>query len=185
MFLSVNPLKILTLEDSSNDIFSPYIEFQDENIPIHKRITIGIKPNDGLSPELADKLAIIRCDPSGDLSYYGGDWEGKFIRCRTREFGTYCLMEDIQPPTITPIRFDYNMTGKKKMIFEVTDNFKDSPISYFATVDDNWILFEHDAKSNTIFHVFDDRIGKGEHYLKIHVSDDRNNQSSFNSLFKR
>jgi hypothetical protein len=185
MTMDINPLRILTLEDNSHDIFSPYIQFQDEMVPIHKRIKIGIRPHEKTPQANSDKLVIVRCDPAGELSYYGGDWEGSYLICQTREFGTYCIMEDIKAPTIKAKRFDYNMTGRKKMIFEVVDNFRGTPFTFYATVDDNWILMEHDAKTNTLFHVFDDRIGKGEHYLKLHVTDDRNNKTTFEGLFKR
>ena len=115
MDLEINPLRIQTLDDHSTDVFSPYVQFQDESIPIHKRIKIGLKPHETTPSNSTNKLAIVRCESSGDLSYYGGDWEGSYLICRTRDFGTYCIMEDSKAPEIRTKRFDYDMTGWKSV----------------------------------------------------------------------
>ena len=178
-------LTVTSTNENNSTLFSPFIQFHKNEEPLHKHAKIGIKVSREDATVNPNKLALILCEEDGTYAYYGGNWEGDYLSCRTRTFGTYCIMEDNTAPSIKALSFQYDMTDKKEIKFEIEDNFDGSPFTYEATIDNKWILFEHDAKTNTIFYTFDKNIGKGEHYLKLLVTDDRDNKNSYESLFIR
>ena len=58
-------------------------------------------------------------------------------------------------------------------------------IQYNAYIDGQWILMEHDAKTRSIKHYFEDELSPGKHELLITAIDDRGNKREFNSTFYR
>ena len=57
--------------------------------------------------------------------------------------------------------------------------------SYEGLVDGDWVLFEYDAKSRMLVHTFDGRFGRGSHMLKLTVTDNVGNSTTFESRFTR
>jgi hypothetical protein len=77
----------------------------------------------------------------------------------------------------------------KKMEFRIGDGQategEAKPVRFEGRVDGKWILFEYDAKTSKITHIFDDRIAPGKHEFTLKVTDDRGNVSSFIRTFIR
>ena len=58
--------------------------------------------------------------------------------------------------------------------------------NYRATINNQWILMEYDAKNNTISYDFADGISKQtKNYLKVIVTDNVGNNSKFETIFFR
>ena len=76
------------------------------------------------------------------------------------------------------------MTEKTKLVFKIADQV--SGIGKFnGTIDGQWVLFEYDQKTGTLWHTFDERTKAGEHQLKLEVTDKKENKSTFKTTFIR
>jgi len=97
--------------------------------------------------------------------------ETGWYRASFREFGSFQLMIDTEPPAITPIGFRDGMnTGKlRRIIFAVKDNTEEIK-NFTATLDGNWLRFSNDKGSRFIYE-FDEMCPAGEHELKIIAED--------------
>ena len=97
--------------------------------------------------------------------------ENGWYRASFREFGSFQLMIDTTPPTITPIGFKDGMNSAKqsRIVFVVKDNTEEIK-SFTAMLDGNWLRFSNDKGSRFIYD-FDERCTAGEHELKIIAED--------------
>lgn len=174
-------------EDKSNDVFSPMHHLHDERTPVHRSFDMKIMPT-RLPAALRSKAVIANCN-SGKPDNCGGIWQGEWLSTRVRTFGDFCIMADTVAPKITPVIFAADMRRKNTIEFRIIDNFAVSGTAdnmrYRGTIDGQWVLFEYDKKRNRLTYVFDDRVGKGEHTLRLTVKDDRGNEGVFQGNFLR
>lgn len=175
-----------TTEESSG-IYSSYYHIHDYKTPVHKYFDLSIFPYK-LPNHLRDKAFIAYCPPKGKVVNYGGKWNGKMLKTKVRDLGDFTVMVDTVPPTIKTYRFKSNMQGWQSMTFEVKDNFSTAGgakgLTWYATIDDQWILMEMDAKKNRLIYVFDqDRIPRGKHQLQLTVWDGMGNKSVLKRTF--
>lgn len=120
-------------------------------------------------------------------SYVSTKRKGDTLTARSKILGTYILATDTTPPKIRPV----NITNKKWMSkyrylkVKISDDL--SGISkYRATVNGKWILMEYDYKTNTLTHDFNDNVvNDTENLLKIIVTDNVGNSSTFETTFFR
>ncbi len=181
-------MRYRTSRDDSNNVFSLVHHVHNYKTPVHKYFTIGLQPTK-LPIEWRDKAFIAYCNKKNIMQNCGGSWKDGRLVAKVRALGDYCIMVDRIPPKIQPIAFRSNMKGYSKMSFKITDNFpttgKARDLRYRATVDGEWILMHYDAKKDLIVHYFDDRIGPGEHQLRLVVTDDRGNEKVLERQFTR
>jgi hypothetical protein len=112
------------------------------------------------------------------ISWIGGKYENHAIKARIRELGQFSVTIDTVPPVITPLN-PVKWTANKRISFKISDNL--SGIETFkGTLDGTFILFEYDAKTNTLFCNYDSkRMKSGDSTLLLTVSDGAGNQSEF------
>ncbi|HFA50668.1 MAG TPA: M23 family metallopeptidase [Bacteroidetes bacterium] len=181
-------LKYEVTEEHSDGCFSQVHRIHNYRTPVHKYFDIGIRPTASIPAELKPKVFVAYCQ-GGDVWNCGGKWKEGLLRARVRAFGDYCIMVDETPPVITPVAFKYNMKGYNKMKFKVTDNVETighvRAIKYKATVDGKWILMEFDKKNDMLIYRFDDKVGPGDHVLRISVKDAVGNEVVFEEGFIR
>lgn len=179
-FYERTPLSILPLPAEKPNAFSAQYEITPTDIPVHFYFDVAI---DGLNvpDSLQDKAFIARCDPDGSIVNCGGTWVGNNLTTGVRQMGTYAIMVDTIPPTVTPAQFAGKMSGWRKMTFKIGDNYrvrdKGRGLIYKAYVDGKWILMGLDGKNATLTHEFDGSIEPGNHTLLLSVVDDRGNES--------
>ena len=135
-----------------------------------------------------DKLYIARLvGYKNYLNYSSTTKKGTILSTRTKNLGTYTLAADIENPNIRPVNFqDGKWLSKYRYLkLKITDN--DSGINnYRATVNGKWILMEYDAKKNILTHDFNDnKITETKNNLKIIVTDNVGNSSTFEAIFFR
>jgi murein DD-endopeptidase MepM/ murein hydrolase activator NlpD len=175
-----------TPADSKNE-FSCTYHLHDEKTPVQRYFEIGIKPVD-LPEPLKNKAVIAKCG-DGRPDNCGNAWNGAYMTTKVREFGQYCIMIDTVAPRITPVVFQTDMRKKNSLVFKISDNFAVNGLAdrlyYRGTIDDEWVLFEYDAKRARLTHVFDGRIKSGQHTLRLVVRDDRDNTAIFEKKFTR
>lgn len=160
-------------------------------IPLHYMMTVAIQPQN-LPDSLRSKAFVAYCPRENTKAYNcGGTWgENGALIAKSNRFGNYCIMADLVAPTITPVRFQYDMKKFTRMSFKIQDNFEAMGsavgLQYKATVDGQWILMEFDAKNDLLFHQFDGRITEGvEHLLRIEVTDSKGNTGIYEGKFKK
>jgi len=168
-------------------LFAPVHQAHDETVPLHRYGALGIRP-EAVPENLRHKAVVVRLG-KGRPTNCGGVWKANVLETRVRNLGAYSVMLDTTPPTIKPVVFDANMRKKNSLSFVATDNFDTDAnakgLRYRGTVDGKWVLFEYDRKRARLTHVFDGRIPRGTHTLRLVVTDDRGNEAVFERDFVR
>ena len=90
-------------------------------------------------------------------------------------------------PTISSLNFKSKQWLSKYRFLKVKIDDEDSGISnYRATINGKWILMEYDYKTKTLTHDFNDSvITDTKNNLKVIVTDNVGNNSTFETLFYR
>jgi len=180
------PLEISTLPGIARGQFCQRYEISPSDIPVHYYFDIAIEGRN-VPARLQDKAFIARCEPNGSIVNCGGTWVGNNVTSSTRQMGTYTILVDTIPPTISISKFSPNMSTWKKMSFKIRDNVrareKAKSLRYSAWVDGQWILMALDGKTGTLTHEFDGHIAHGQHQLIVKVWDDRNNEGVLQKSF--
>ena len=167
--------------------YAPIHRLHNDETPVHKYFTLGIKPSIAIPAGLKNKAYIAYITSSGKTENCGGKWKDDKLVASVRELGDYTIKIDETPPTITPIAFNSDMKGYKKMAFKIRDDLptggKANGVNVKATVDGKWILLEEDGKKDEYTHRFDGKISAGQHILKIVATDNRGNVTVFEKEF--
>jgi hypothetical protein len=165
----------------------PYIHsIASTSTPLQKSAELSLALSDSINID-PEKLCIVAIDDKDEsLIYAGGTISGKWLKTSILEFGKYTIAADTLPPQIIPVNISSgkNMKTEKAIRFIVRDDL--SGINdYKAFIDNEWVLFEHDAKNDMITYYFDKNRLKtnSNHELELYVSDKRNNTNLFHSSF--
>ncbi|MEH6537490.1 MAG: M23 family metallopeptidase [Psychroserpens sp.] len=120
-------------------------------------------------------------------SYINTKRIGNKLSARTKSLGTFALTRDTINPIITPVNFQKGKWLSKLDHLKVKIDDELSGISnYRATINGKWILMEYDYKKDTLTYNFDDNIiTDTENNLKIIVTDNVGNSTTFESTFFR
>jgi hypothetical protein len=106
-------------------------------------------------------------------SFVGGIWDGNTIQFKTRNFGTFVLAQDLQKPTITPVR-----VNSSEIRFTIKDNSSGIE-SYEATINGKWVLMRYEHKQAIIWsEKLDEQPFKGA--VNIKVTDRAGNITEWN-----
>jgi hypothetical protein len=163
---------------TENELYPWIHRIHTPEVPLHKWSHIRIKT--GAIPEnLQEKLCLIRLGDNQRLEYAGGEYrEGGFLEGRIREFGQYTIGVDSIAPLILALdtKSTQSLKGQSEIRFLIRDDLS-GIASYNGYIDEEWVLFEFDAKNDLLRYVFDEeRIKKGkEHRLELRVSDRKGN----------
>ena len=113
--------------------------------------------------------------------------KGDSLIGRTSTLGTFALESDYVKPKITPINFVNGKWISKEPYLKVKIEDNESGISsYRATINGKWILMEYEYKTDMLTYNFDDKmISETENNLKIIVTDNVGNSSTFEATFYR
>lgn len=118
-----------------------YFSIGQRTTPLHKNISVTLKPK--FEYFQSRDLGLYRKEGRG-FAYVPSEWKNSWIQFSTREFGTYTLMRDTVPPTITKIGLS---TAAAR--FKIKDNL--SGIAYFeANINGDWLLMVYDYKSGIL-----------------------------------
>ncbi len=111
--------------------------------------------------------------------------ESGWYRASFREFGSFQLMVDTIPPSVSPIGFKEGMNCSKQrsIVFVIKDNTEEIK-NFTATLDGTWLRFTNDKGARFIYE-FDEMCPAGEHELKIVAEDQVGNILEKNYRFTR
>ena len=160
--------------DSSIVVLSDAYRVGSKNIPLHKAMTIVFNHHIDQSWENHATLAAV--NDKGGLSYAGGKYREGKIWLNTTSFGTYCVVADKTPPTITPQFTDgADCSGRKDISFQLKDNFS-GVASYNITIDGKWAAIDY-SRGKAKINLDDEMVGGGvSHPIKLTVTDSCGNR---------
>ena len=169
------------------DVTNDTLKLHQPIIPLQKamNITFDISQYKGTDK---DKLFIGSVSRYGNKLYYTPTKKrGNTLTARTKYLGNYTLGVDDKGPEIKAINFKNgswisNYRYLKVKISDAISGIK----NYRATINGQWILMEYDTKTQTLVHDFnDDIIQDTKNNLKIIVTDNVGNSSTFETTFYR
>ncbi|WP_297868422.1 M23 family metallopeptidase [uncultured Flavobacterium sp.] len=168
------------------DVNGDILTLHDDSVPVHKNITITFNDVQGLTEEQLSKTFIATLD-GYKLSYNKTYRKGNSFTMKTKSLGKYKLAQDTTPPRIYNVNFVEGSTIKELKTISVSVNDLHSDIDTFnAYLNGKWILMEYDYKTKKLIHNLDDNICvQGRNDLKIVVTDNLQNSTTFESYFFR
>lgn len=173
-----------------------FIDFNAENdtLTLHES-TVPAQKNFTISFDISryqekdkDKLFIARMIGYKDfVAYSSTKRKGNVLSSSTKTLGTYTLSTDVDGPKIRPINFqDGKWLSKYRYLkVKITDDVSGIK-NYRATINGKWILMEYDYKKDSLIYDFNDNIiSETKNNLKIIVTDNVGNSSTFEATFFR
>jgi hypothetical protein len=153
-------------------------------IPVQTHFTVRIKPFRTLVPGERDKIIMLRTS-GAKKEVQKVEWNNDWAYGRFREFGSFQLVFDDEPPTIVPVGFadGANMSKASRIVFTVKDN-NDAFKGFRAELDGKWLRFTND-KGRTFIYTFDEKCPAGQHELKVRVQDEAGNVTERTYRFTR
>jgi hypothetical protein len=157
-------------DNSVVNAVSPLFNFFDVSIPVHDSVTVRIKPTEDIPMEWRNRVIIKNV--FGSRTYIEkAEWQNGWYAAKFRQFGTYQLFIDKEPPTInTPA---INLSKATRIIFTPHDNFN-AIKSFRVELDGQWLRFTND-KGKTWIYTFDEHFPGGNHELKVIIEDEAGN----------
>ncbi|RED49613.1 M23 family metallopeptidase [Seonamhaeicola aphaedonensis] len=174
-----------------------YLDFEvnSDTLKLHEDV-IAAKKNFNITYDISNykeadksKLYIARLLGYNKFpSYTYTQRRGNILTASTKTLGTFALATDTIKPTITPVNFKDGQWLSKYRYLKIKIDDEGSGISnYRATINGKWILMERDNyKDKTITFDFNDGIVTDtKNILKVIVTDNVGNNSTFEALFYR
>lgn len=168
------------------DVHSDTLKLHRSTIPAQKYFYINFDVSK-YQGEHRNKLFIASVSKYGKLYYTSTKREGNNLICRTKNLGTYTLATDTIGPKISATNFQDGKWLSKYRYLKLKIEDETSGIkNYRATINGKWILMEYDYKKKSLVYDFNDAIIKEtENNLKLIVTDNVGNSTTFETTFYR
>lgn len=165
--------------------FSTVHGLHNDKTPVHAAFEIELLPS-GLPEAYKNKAVVAYRNSSGIISSKGGDWDGEYLKARSKDLGEYFVAIDTVAPVISAVNISNGKDCSKQstIVMKITDDFSGIK-NYYPVIDSEWILMEWDAKTDNITYTFDNAIAKGSHTFQLVVTDNRNNSKIYTAKFTR
>ena len=147
-------------------------DFFGNKIPLHKPAKISFNSTIRKS---RNKIVIVRQNHKRKETALKTTFDKTNFYAETKELGSFYLKYD----TIKPVIEILNLNSKilnKKITATISDNLSGID-TYNGFIDNKWVNFYYDAKNDLIQYNIDEYCSKGEHLLKIIVTDKVGNKS--------
>jgi hypothetical protein len=157
--------------------FSPTFIVGDPHVPLHKSITISLKPQN-LPDTLKTKAIVVSFNKKNKMVYEGNEWNKEFLSCKTKHFGTFAIAVDTIPPVISvnSLPQDEHKDGHALRL-KISDELSGIK-TWNVTLDGKWYLMDYDAKSSIITGKLDEFSSGKMHAMIVTVTDAVGNTST-------
>ena len=159
-----------------HSVFAPLYSFG-EKAPLHNACPLTLTITNDIYPDKS-KYGVVSV-VNNRKSWLGGEYESGILKTRIRELGQYTVAIDTLPPVVVPLN-PAKWTANKRISFKITDEL--SGIDFYqGRLDGQFALFEYDAKTNSLFCIFDEkRMKRGKQTLTLTVRDGAKNETTVN-----
>lgn len=155
-----------------------------EEIPLHKKITVRIKPKKEYLND--SSLYIASVNKKGEFIFLGNKISGDFLEAKTNTLGIYLIAKDSVNPIIKPINFKDNSSISENWSLRVEIEDKETGVNkYSMYVNNEWVLADYDAKNKLLVYQIDSHIKKGHNDLKVIVTDMVGNEAIYETSLQR
>jgi len=162
------------------------VKLHNSSVPAHKRFKLSFDISNYSEEELK-QMHIAKKNKSGKFYYVSTKRKDDFLYTSSNSLGDYTLKSDNESPRVSGIGFKKGdwLTKNKNIKVKIYD--KGSGIkSYRGTIDDQWIRMAYNPKRNVLTYDFSDKTLEGTlHTLKVVVTDNVNNSTTFTSTFNK
>lgn len=170
-------LQLRDVKADSNDLSDFYhIQLVQNTIPLQKPAKIEFKSS---LKKNRNKIVIVRQDDKGKETALKTTFDKTKFYADTKELGTFYLKYDTTKPTIildsVTLSTQYSVLNTIKV--KISDNLSGID-TYNGYIDNHWVNFYYDAKNDVLLYNPDEYCPKGEHLLKISVTDNVGNKNS-------
>jgi hypothetical protein len=164
--------------------YSPVHHVLDYLVPAHANFSVRIRPDKPIPYPLRDRMIIRRTGKPTDVDVARANWQLGFYAADFREFGSFELVADNQPPVFNTygLKDGANLSKTPKIVVSVMDDNK-AIGNFRAELDGKWLLFSQ--RGNTFTCILDEHCPPGNHALKLHVADEAGNVSEKTVSFIR
>lgn len=162
-----------------------FLTLHQDIVDAHQNFTITYDVSN-IPKEEADKMGIYSVN-GNKLSYLTTNHKATTLSAKTKYLGNFNLVSDTTPPKIS---IGKSIEGKwlsnqKTLTFTISDNLSGIN-TYNGYLNGKWILFEYESKLNRLTHNFADGIvAEGKNDLKLIVTDNAGNSTTFETQFFR
>lgn len=165
----------LTKTNTTNKYNSPIFKVDnlDNYIPLQSAATISLKTNTIKNP---DKIVWIHQSLSGKETALQTRYANQVFSASAKELGQFYLQYDTIKPEIKLLSL------KDKISVQITDDLS-GILNYNGYIDNKWVNFYYDAKNNSLEYIYDEYCPRGEHTLKIIVTDNKGNKNTLIQKF--
>ena len=150
-------------------------------VPLQDFITVRIRADKTIPYQYRERL-LVKKTTRDNVSVRKADWEMGMYSARFREFGSFQLVADDQPPVISGLAARSDLSRASRITLYVRDNY-DQVNDFRAELDGKWLRFVQ--RGNTFTYKFDENCPAGEHELKVSVIDEAGNKTIQAFSFKR
>lgn len=161
--------------------FSAVHNIHNPLVPLHDFITVRIKADKTIPYQYRERL-LVKKTTKDNITVKKAAWEMGMYAAKFREFGSFQLVADDQPPVISGLASRSDLSRSARITIYVKDNY-DQVNDFRAELDGKWLRFVQ--RGNTFTYKFDENCGPGEHELKITVVDEAGNKTLQVYSFKR
>uniref|UniRef100_UPI00404A6DFF M23 family metallopeptidase n=1 Tax=Flavobacterium sp. TaxID=239 RepID=UPI00404A6DFF len=161
------------------------LELHEPIIPLQKSMIISKEIADA-DMKLFDKMYLAQ-KVDNQLRYSKNYRKNQNLRVYTKDLGTYLVAIDTIAPQIKPINFNEGKWMSTANNLQINIQDLETGIDTFqGFLNNQWVLFEYDYKTDTITHEFDNNfVLEGKNNLKIVVTDNVGNSTIFETHFYR
>lgn len=166
------------------DVKDNVLTFGDDSVPMHSSVTITFSNVEGLTEEERSKTFIASVK-GRSLNYNSTTRKGNSFIAKVRDMGQFKLAQDSIPPRIYNVNFveGRNLNPQNTLSVSISD-LHSGIDSYNAYLNGEWILMEYDYKTKKlVHHLKDNKYAIGRNDLKVIVTDNLQNSTTFESHF--
>src|SRR5690554_489922 len=150
-----------------------------DEFPTQKNINIKILVPEDYPDKERTFIGLVN---KGKIRYFDTWNRGNDFRIRTRELGTYQLLQDTVAPQIRFVNQKDLYSEEDQLVFEIEDELS-GIASYNGFLNDEWVLFEYDYKTKKIVHKLNDKKHTtGSNVLRLEISDRMGNNAKFEQI---
>lgn len=166
------------------DVKNKVLYLHEDTVPAHTNFIVSISDSK-VSKELQEKTFLARLD--GDQIVYNfTNKKDSVFSSKVKTLGKYKLVSDTIAPKVSILKpVEGKWVSDDAIQFHISD-VSSGIKSYNGYLNGKWVLFEYDNKTTKITHTLNDEfLLEGANELKIIVSDNVGNSTTFETRFFR